>query len=82
MSKQQHMSALICLLRAAHRANMSSAYAFDWAVRLNDLHFEEIRIAALLHNIAEVLMWCFASNKMLQIKAMQKQDKILRSNVT
>jgi HD-like signal output (HDOD) protein len=75
----QRMNALICLLQAIKRAKQASAYAYDWAVRLQDLHFEEIRIAALLHDIAELLMWCFAPTEMLRINAMQKQDKTLRS---
>ncbi|MCE7914519.1 MAG: HDOD domain-containing protein [Nitrosomonas sp. PRO4] len=76
---RDNMSALVHLLKTAHRANIASSYAFDWAVRLHDLHFEEIRIAALLHDIAEMLMWCFAPNDMLKIKQLQKQDKTLRS---
>ena len=75
---RDNMSALVYLLKTAHRANIASSYAFDWAVRLHDLHFEEIRIAALLHDIAEMLMWCFAPNEMLKIKNLQKSDKTMR----
>ncbi len=78
---RNNMSALVYLLKTAHRANTASSYAFDWAVRLHDLHFEEIRIAALLHDIAEILMWCFAPNEMLQIRNLQKQDKTMRSAI-
>jgi len=74
-----HMEALVCLLRVVHRSQRASAYAFDWAVRLRDMHFEEVRIAALLHDLAEMLMWCFAPTEMLKIRAMQQQDKTLRS---
>ena len=76
---RDNMAALVYLLKTAHRANIACSYAFDWAVRLHDLHFEEIRIAALLHDIAEMLMWCFAPSEMLKIKHLQKQDKTLRS---
>ncbi|WP_297325027.1 HDOD domain-containing protein [Nitrosomonas sp.] len=76
---RNNMSALVYLLKTAHRSNIASSYAFDWAVRLHDLHFEEIRVAALLHDIAEILMWCFAPNEMLQIRNLQKQDKTIRS---
>jgi HD-like signal output (HDOD) protein len=74
-----HMDALVYLLRVLHRAHRASEYAYDWAVRLSDLHYEEVRIAALLHDLAEILMWCFAPQKMMQIRAMQQQDKALRS---
>jgi HD-like signal output (HDOD) protein len=75
------MGALSCLLRVIHRSNRASTFAVDWAVRLSDLHFEEVRIAALLFDMAELLMWCFAPVDMLKIHAMQQQDKTLRSNI-
>lgn len=74
-----HPAALPPLLRVVHRSHRASEYAYDWAVHLRDLHFEEVRIAALLHDIAEILMWCFAPDKMLEIRAIQQQDKSLRS---
>jgi HD-like signal output (HDOD) protein len=74
-----HTNALIATLRVVHRSHRASSYAFDWAVRLRDLHFEEVRIAALLRDLAEILMWCFAPDEMLKVKAMQDQDKSLRS---
>jgi HD-like signal output (HDOD) protein len=76
-----HMEALVCLLRVVHRSHRASAYAYDWAVRLRDMHFEEVRIAALLHDLAEMLMWCFAPIEMLKIRALQLNDKTLRSQV-
>ena len=76
---QGHTDALIQLLHVIHRSHRASEYAFDWAVRMSDLHFEEVRIAALLHDLAEMLMWCFAPQEMLEIRAMQQQDKTLRT---
>lgn len=75
------MDAMSSLLRLTHRSNRASIFALDWAVHLSDMHFEEVRIAALLFDIAELLMWCFAPIEMLKIHAMQHQDKTLRSNV-
>ena len=74
-----NIPALVSTLQVVHRSHRASSYAFDWAVRLRDLHFEEIRIAALLYDMTEILMWCFAPAEMLRIKAMQEQDKSLRS---
>lgn len=76
-----HMEALICFLHVVHRSHLASSYAFDWAVRLRDMHFEEVRIAALLHDLAELLMWCFAPADMLKIHTMQQQDKTIRSRI-
>ena len=74
-----HPSALLQLLHRMHRAHIAANYAFEWAVRLHDIHFEEIRTAALLHNMTELLLWCFAPAKMLAIMASQQQDSTLRS---
>jgi HD-like signal output (HDOD) protein len=71
--------ALIQLLHVIHRGHRASNYARDWAIRLNNMHFEEVRIAALLHDLAEMLMWCFAPQEMLKIRAIQQKDKALRS---
>lgn len=76
---KSHAMALPPLLRMVHRAHRASEYAYDWALRLHDMHFEEVRITALLHEIAEILMWCFAPDEMLKIRDMQKNDKTLRS---
>jgi HD-like signal output (HDOD) protein len=73
------MDALVQLLHGVHRSHRASEYAYDWAVRLSDLHYEEIRIAALLHDLAEILMWCFAPQEMLKIHTIQQRDKTLRS---
>jgi len=77
---REHMPALVHLLKVTQRAKVASNYAFDWAVRLHDLHYGEIRVAALLHDIAEMLMWCFAPKAMLTIKSIQAKDKTLRSH--
>lgn len=74
-----HMEALVQLLHVVRRAHRASHYAMDWALLLHDLHAEEIRIAALLHDLAELLMWIYAPEEMLQIRRMQLADKTLRS---
>lgn len=74
-----HIAALSHMLRVVHRSHRASGYARDWAVQLHDLHYEEVRIAALLHDIAEILMWCFAPQAMLEISDIQHKDKALRS---
>lgn len=74
-----HVVALPPLLRMLHRSHRASEYAYDWAVYLQDLRFEEVRVAALLHDIAEILMWCFSPEAMLKIRDIQLNDKTLRS---
>lgn len=76
---QDRTTALTHLLQRIRRAHTASSYAFEWAIRLHDTHFEEIRTAALLHDITEMLLRCFVPDKMLEIDTMQQQDPSLRS---
>ena len=76
---QQRPAALVNLLQRIHRAHIASNYALEWPIRLYDTHFEEIRIAALLHDITEMLLRCFVPDKMLETDALQRQDSTLRS---
>ena len=77
---KSQLVALSKLLRVVHRSHRASEYAKDWAVMLRDLHYEEVRIAALLHDITEILMWCFAPDMMLQIRELRHKDRTLRTN--
>ena len=76
---KSNIPALTHLLRLIKRAHRAAYYAADWAAMHKDLHSEEIWIAALLHDFAEMLMWCFAPEQMNNIFAMQQKDKTLRS---
>ena len=74
-----HLDALKHLLYTVRRAQRSAHYAFDWALRLHDLHAEEVRVSSLLTYLAEMLMWCFNPEQMLEIRKRQDADKTLRS---
>ncbi len=76
---RDHMDALVHLLRTVRRAQRSAHYAFDWALRLHDLHAEEVQVSALLTHSAEMLMWCFNPGPMLEIRRRQQADPNLRS---
>jgi len=66
------------VLRRAHRA---SNFALGFAVRRMDHDAAVIHHAALLHDFAEMLMWCHAPELSLRIKRAQASDSTLRSNV-
>ena len=66
------------LLKLIKRAHLAAYYAADGAALHKGLHFHEIWIATLLHDFAEMLMWCFAPEKMNTIFDMLKKDKSLR----
>lgn len=76
---QSHLVALPRTLRVVHRSHRASEYAKDWAVQQRDLHYEEVRVAALLHDLAEILMWCFAPDLMLEIRELRHKDSTMRS---
>ncbi len=48
--------ALTVMSRAYHAA----LYAHDWAVLRHDIEIDEVTTAALLHDLAELLIWCYA----------------------
>jgi HD-like signal output (HDOD) protein len=74
-----HLEALVHLLHTVRRAQRAAHYAFDWALRLHDLHAEEVHVSALLSHVAEMLMWCFDPGQMLEIHKRQEADKTLRT---
>jgi len=74
-----HRAALVQLLQTVRRTQRSAYYAYDWALRLHDLHAEEVYVSALLFNFSEMLMWCFNPGPMLEIAKRQAADPGLRS---
>ena len=67
------------LLAVMNRARHAALYARDWARLRKDIEPEEIMVAAMLHELAEMLLWCFAPRLAGAIAAMQKHDRTLRS---
>lgn len=74
-----HPKALLGLLKVIGRARRATRWARDWAMMRHDLDVDEITVATLLHDIAEILMWCFAPDLALQVREMQSRDRTLRS---
>ena len=64
------------VLRRAHRA---ARFAFAFAVHRMDLDAAVIHEAALLHDFAEMLLWCHAPHLALRIRAAQQASPSLRS---
>lgn len=73
--------ALLGLLQVIGRARKAAHWAREWAILRHDLDVDEITVAALLHDLAEILMWCFAPNLALQVQDAQTRDRNLRSAV-
>jgi HD-like signal output (HDOD) protein len=71
--------ALAGLVRVLRRSQRAARFARDFAVWRNDAGAPEIVLAALLHELAEMLMWCCAPALMLRIQGLQSADVTLRS---
>lgn len=71
--------ALLGILKIIRRAQRAADYAQDWAIWRQDLNMEEVRIAALLHDLAEILVWAFAPKLGLAINNMQTAYPTMRS---
>lgn len=71
--------ALLGVLHVIRRVQRASRYAHDWAFERHDMNTEEVALAALLHDLAEILLWCFAPRLAIEIRALQSADKTLRS---
>ena len=73
--------ALLGALQLIRRVQRAAHYAHDWALWRHDMNVEEVTIAALLHDLAEILLWCFAPKLAQEIRSRQKADRTLRSAV-
>lgn len=71
MQLKAHPQALLGLLKAINRARRAAHWARDWAVLRRDVDVNEIILATLLHDIAELLMWLFAPKLALQVRDAQ-----------
>jgi len=76
---KEHPKALLGLLRTINRAGRSAHWARDWAILRHDLDVDEITVATLLYDIAEILMWIFAPSLALQVLKVQQENRSRRS---
>jgi HD-like signal output (HDOD) protein len=65
-------------LTVISRARHAGIYARDWAVIRHDIEVDEVIIAALLHDLAELLLWCWAPRLARLIEKL-KQEQQMRS---
>jgi HD-like signal output (HDOD) protein len=71
--------ALEGLFRVLKRARRAAHFALGFAVHRMDNDAEVIHEAALLHDFAEMLLWCHAPDLALEIERRQLADPALRS---
>ena len=71
--------AVLGVLHVIRRVQRASHYAQQWAFERHDMNIEEVGLAALLHDLAEILLWCFAPRLAIEIRQRQRADPALRS---
>ncbi len=74
-----HPAALNGLLRVVSRARHAALYAQDWSQLRHDIESDEVLIGALLHDLAEMLLWVCAPTVVLRIRQMMAAQPGLRS---
>lgn len=79
MLKEEPPQAKLGVMQVIRRAQRAAEYANEWAFWRHDINAEEIRLAALLHDLSEILMWCFAPKLALQIRELRIQHPTMRS---
>jgi HD-like signal output (HDOD) protein len=73
--------ALQGLRAAVRRAHRGANFALAFAVRRMDPDAPVVHAVALLHEFADMLLWCHAPRLQLRIQALQRADPTLRSAV-
>jgi HD-like signal output (HDOD) protein len=66
-------------LEVASRAHHAAVSAHTFSALRHDVETEEVLIGALLHDLAEMLLWCAAPELAIQIQCMQRSTPGLRS---
>lgn len=77
--KEAGPQALLGVLQIIRRAQRAADYAQEWAIWRQDINMEEVRVAALLHDLAEMLVWCTAPKLGLKIQEALKAHPGMRS---
>ena len=78
---EKHPEALQSLQELMKRSHRAANFALNFAIHRMDDDADVIHLAALLHDSAEMMMWCHAPELMLKIKHAQKADSSLRSSI-
>lgn len=64
----KYPQALLGVMRVIGRARHASKWAREWALMRHDTDVDEITVAALLHDLAEIICWIFAPELSLQLR--------------
>lgn len=71
--------ALSGMLSVVSRSRHAALYAQDWSILRRDMESDEVTIASLLHDMAEMLLWCYSPEHLIEIRRRMMRDSTLRS---
>lgn len=74
-----HPRALLGVIQMIARTRRAAHIARDWAIIRHDLDVDEITVAALLHESAEIVAWVFAPELTSRVHELQRTRPGLRS---
>jgi HD-like signal output (HDOD) protein len=76
---RDYPQALLGLLKAIGRARRAAHWAREWAIQRRDMDVDEITLATLLHDVAELMMWIYAPKLALKFRDAQRAAPNRRS---
>lgn len=76
---RDHPQALLGLLKTIGRARRAAHWARDWAILRRDMDVDEITLATLLHDLAEMMLWLYAPTLALKVRDAQRAAPTRRS---
>lgn len=76
---RDYPQALLGLLKAIGRARRAAHWAREWAILRRDMDVDEITLATLLHDVAEMMMWLYAPQMAVQFRDAQRAEPHKRS---
>lgn len=74
-----HPQALLGVMRVIARARRAANWAREWALMRHDVDVDEITVATLLHDVAEVLCWVFAPELSLKLRDLLRANPGMRT---
>ena len=77
----RHPQALLGVMKVIVRARRTAKWAREWALLRHDIDVDEVTVAALLHDCAEILCWVFAPTLSLELRNLLRSRPGLRSAV-
>lgn len=76
-----HPQALLGLLKTINRARRAAHWAHEWAVLRRDMDVDEIALATLLNDVAELLMWLYVPGMAVRVRDAQRAEPNRRSAI-